>query len=129
VSNSQTVVVERLEALPALLMTWAAHPKKLDIDQAFQSIAAALKTSDHSLFVIVDLRSNISLPIGDIVTISMKGSHHPKFAGALVIGKHQTARRIANILQHISKQSKIHWFKEEAEVFAYIENQRATNGS
>jgi hypothetical protein len=129
VSNSQTVTVERLEVLPALLMTWAAHPKKLDIDQAFQTIAEHLRANEQSLFVIVDLRSNVSLPIGDIVTISMKGSHHPKFAGALVIGRHQTARRIANILEHISKQNKIHWFKEESEVYAYLQNQIAMNGS
>jgi hypothetical protein len=129
VSNSQTVTVERLEVLPALLMTWAAHPKKIDIDQAFQTIAEVLKASEQSLFVIVDLRFNLSLPIGDIVTISMKGNHHPKFAGALVIGRHQTARRIANILQHISKQNKIHWFKEEAEVYAYVQKQIAMNGS
>jgi hypothetical protein len=129
VSNSQTVAVERLEVLPALLMTWAAHPKKLDIDQAFQSIAEHLRTSEHSLFVIVDLRYNVSLPIGDIVTISMKGSQHPKFAGALVIGKHHTARRIANILEAISKQNKIHWFKEETEVYAFIQKQMARNGS
>jgi hypothetical protein len=129
VSNSQTVIVERLEGVPALLMTWAAHPKKFDVDQAFQTIAEALRASEHSLFVIVDLRSNVSLPIGDIVTISMKGNHHPKFAGALVLGKHQTARRIANILEHISKQNKIHWFKEETEVYAYLQKQIAMNGS
>jgi hypothetical protein len=129
VSNSQTVLVERLEVLPALLMTWAAHPKRNDIDQAFQAIAGHLKNAEHSLFIIIDLTSNVSLPISEIVQISVNGYKHPKFAGALIVGGHQRARRIANIIVAVSKQNKINWFKDETEIYAFIQKQMARNGS
>ena len=109
-------------------MNWDAHPKKTDIDHAYRSIAEYLTTSEHSLFIVIDLRYNVSLPISDIVKSSLN-YHHPKFAAALIIGGHQTARTIANILKRITRQDKIFWFKDENEVYSYIKSQSACTGS
>jgi hypothetical protein len=130
VQNSQTIRVERLESLPAILMAWSAHPRKDDIHLAYQDIMSYLQASEQALFVVIDLRFNVTMHLSETVSGALNGLYqHPKLVAWLVIGGHQTARTIANIIRRITNQDRFLWFKDEAELCAYLKDQNAGNGT
>jgi hypothetical protein len=118
-----------LEDWPALLMQWQTHPESSDIRTAFQALLQELINSQKPLYLLIDLRQNVSMPLSETINNALLGAYaHPNLLACLVIAGHGHARIMANIVIRISRQDKIFWFKDEVEAYQYLASQVAGNG-
>lgn len=123
------ISIEPLEHWHALLMTWSLRSNREDVNTAFHLVQKLLNQSPDSIFLVVDLRHNISLPISDMVHLALDGIYlHPKLKQCLVIGGNSQARAVGNILCKITGQDKIVWFADEEAVYSYLSSKLASNG-
>lgn len=112
-----------------MLMHWQAYPEVSDIRTASQALFSQLNKSSKPLYLMVDLRQNINMPLSETINALLLGVYtHPNFMACLVIGGHGKARIVANIVIRISRQDKIVWFNDEAEAYQYLASQVAGNG-
>jgi hypothetical protein len=117
-----TVSVQPVKDYPALIMTWQkfAHPK--DIRQAYRTISEALDVATSPIYVIVDLRDNMQMPLKETVTGAVFGPYnHRNLAAWFVIGTHQIARAVAGSLSQITRQHRVEWFDTEEQVYELMQ--------
>jgi hypothetical protein len=113
-----------------LLMTWQMHPEVADIRSSFQIVLQQLMKSQQPMYLLVDLRQNVSMPLSETISSALFGAYtHPNLSACLIIGGHSRIHIVGNIIQRISRQNKILYFRDETEAYAYIENKGAGNGT
>jgi hypothetical protein len=98
---------------------WQANP--VDIKRAYRVISETLDVATSPIYVIVDLRKNVRMPLKETVSGAMFGPYsHSKLAAWLVIGGHQIARVVANSLSQVTGKNKVEWFETEEDVYARL---------
>jgi hypothetical protein len=113
-----TVSVEAINGYPALMMKWEQKASKEDIKRAYRLISEALEAASSPIYIVVDLRNNIQMPLKETVSGAFFGPYnHPKLATWLVIGGHQMARIVANSLNQMTREQRVEWFDTEADVY------------
>jgi hypothetical protein len=119
--SEETVTVKAINDYPALLMSWELKAKKEDIKKAYHEISQALDEAKSPMYVVVDLRRNIQMPLKETVAGAFLGPYnHPKLAAWLVIGGHRMARIVANSLSQMGREQRVEWFDSEIEVYARL---------
>lgn len=127
---SQTVSVEPLESCPALLMVWQTHADSQDVRLAFQKLLSLLENSPKPLYLFVDLRQNVNMPLSETISNALLGAYtHPNLLACLVFGGHSRAKIVASIIQRISHEHKILWFSSETEAYAFLQGKLTCNGA
>jgi hypothetical protein len=119
--SEYTVTIKAINGYPALLMTWELKATKEDIKRAYHEIMQALEQSKTPLYVVVDLRRNIQMPLKETVAGAFFGPYnHPKLGAWLVVGGHQMARIVANSLSQMTREHRVEWFDSEIEVYSRL---------
>lgn len=121
---SKTVHVEDFGEFPAVKMTWQREVNYPDLSDAFRKIEEKLNNSVQPLYVVVDITRNPNFPLNTTVAEAAAGPYrNPKLVEWLVIGSNLGARMIERLLSSITGRHNVRWFKSEAEVTAYLQNQ------
>jgi hypothetical protein len=122
--NQPTVTVEYLNQYQAIRMTWQHKVSYIDLRDAFHSINSILNAASEPMYVIVDITSDPNFPLGATITEAASGPYrNPKLKAWLIIGSNGLARIIERILGGLTGRKNVLWFKSEAEVTAYLEQQ------
>jgi hypothetical protein len=119
---NRAITVEYSEEFKALWMAWGKGAQGRDVHHAYREISAYLETQDEPICIVVDLRENIYMPVRETVTGALFGPYkHPMVGAWLVIGANSFAQHVASMLQAVTRQDMVVWFKDEMEVASYLE--------
>jgi predicted RNA-binding Zn ribbon-like protein len=117
-----TVQVEPIADYPAILMKWERKGEVAHIRQAYRKISELLDNSTTKLYVVVDLRENIGMPLKETISGALFGPYnHPKLIAWLVMGGHPLAKAVANTLRAVTQKQRVEWFDTEKAVYARLE--------
>jgi hypothetical protein len=120
----KTVEIEDFEGFPAIRMTWQHVVKYYDLRDAFRGIEAKLNVSTRPLYVVVDITRSPNFPLNATVAEAAAGPYrNPNLVEWLIIGSNRGAHIVEQVLSSITGRRNVRWFKTEAEVITYLQNQ------
>ena len=97
--------------LPAILMEWGEEVSMTEVEHKFRELNDMLDEADRPVFIVVDIRRNQVMPVATTFANAVfRGHRHPNLSAWLVVGTHAAAQKISNMLNNMSRQSKIQWF-------------------
>jgi hypothetical protein len=122
--NNSTVILERMNGLPAVRVTLEREVASHDVSNAFKLLSTWVAEYPDGLYVVVDLRENPNFPLAANINGTLFGPHRtPNLREWLVIGSHQTARLTERALAAVTGFSNVRWFKNDVEAIAYLNQQ------
>lgn len=116
-----TVIVEQ-QSEDVIKMIWASRINDNDVRQSFKEIDKVLSAAARPMFVVVDISADPKFPLTATLTGALFGpQRNPNLREWLVIGSNDIAKFIDRTLTAITHRNLVRWFKNEAEVTAYIQ--------